>query len=299
MSGVNFHIHTNLSDGKYSPEEIIHLANEEQLQVIALTDHNCMLPKRHFERLRSAFNGILIRGCEVSVQYISPLSMKEYEIHVVCLFMDDSTCTSKFEELVRRNLAYDRREYINQILDCLKQEGINIGSYDELLLYYPMHVGRLQIAQRMEDMGFVADAETALDEYIGSAGKRKCYVPNPHKAQFCKMEELIIAAKEAKALPILAHIKSYGLSEEEERQLLKEFRWMTGKLGAMETQYYNYSSNVREYLSSLAKIYDLAESAATDYHGILKTDVLNAGFSYEYYERLMQVYQSYYSEQSR
>ena len=40
MSGVDLHIHSTASDGRFSPEEIVRKAAEAGLSVIALTDHD-------------------------------------------------------------------------------------------------------------------------------------------------------------------------------------------------------------------------------------------------------------------
>ncbi|CAG0973732.1 partial 5'-3' exoribonuclease, partial [Anaerolineae bacterium] len=37
---VDLHLHTNASDGQYSPTELVNLAREYSLEVIAITDHD-------------------------------------------------------------------------------------------------------------------------------------------------------------------------------------------------------------------------------------------------------------------
>ena len=38
----DLHLHSTASDGQYSPAEVVRLAKEKGLQVIALTDHDCI-----------------------------------------------------------------------------------------------------------------------------------------------------------------------------------------------------------------------------------------------------------------
>ena len=39
---VDLHVHSNLSDGVYSPEELIELAIKRGIKALAITDHNCI-----------------------------------------------------------------------------------------------------------------------------------------------------------------------------------------------------------------------------------------------------------------
>ena len=40
MSRVDLHVHSNVSDGKYTPEEIVARAAKAGLEYLALTDHD-------------------------------------------------------------------------------------------------------------------------------------------------------------------------------------------------------------------------------------------------------------------
>ena len=42
---VDLHVHSNLSDGVYSPEELIELAIKRGIKALAITDHNCINPE--------------------------------------------------------------------------------------------------------------------------------------------------------------------------------------------------------------------------------------------------------------
>ena len=37
---VDFHMHTNVSDGTYMPRDLVALAKEKHLQSISITDHD-------------------------------------------------------------------------------------------------------------------------------------------------------------------------------------------------------------------------------------------------------------------
>ncbi|MBR1617372.1 PHP domain-containing protein [bacterium] len=58
FSKINLHIHSNLSDGKYSFEELIKQAQEINLEYISITDHNTLEGHKKFQ------HPMLIKGVE-------------------------------------------------------------------------------------------------------------------------------------------------------------------------------------------------------------------------------------------
>ncbi len=60
---ANLHCHTNISDGKYTPQEIKQLYMEHGYSVVAFTDHEVFIP--HNELTDDNF--VALNGCEISV----------------------------------------------------------------------------------------------------------------------------------------------------------------------------------------------------------------------------------------
>ena len=78
----DLHIHSNASDGKMTPEEIIHKAKDEGLEVIALTDHHTVKNIDEIKNLGEK-NGIkVISGVEFRTEYGSS------SVHMIGLFPD-------------------------------------------------------------------------------------------------------------------------------------------------------------------------------------------------------------------
>ena len=109
---IDFHTHSNASDGALSPGELVNLAVEKGLKYIALTDHN------NVDGLVAAANtakkcGInFINGIEISC---------ERNTHIIGLFL------KRFDEI--NNKAAIRREYIEQ---SLKNYGYTKEKYETL-----------------------------------------------------------------------------------------------------------------------------------------------------------------------
>lgn len=62
---VNFHIHTNYSDGHYTSEEILSLAKKGRYNVIAITDHNDIRASREACLAQEKYNLLVIPGVEL------------------------------------------------------------------------------------------------------------------------------------------------------------------------------------------------------------------------------------------
>ena len=92
----DYHIHTNYSDGVFSPEKIVDLALDAGLQAIALTDHDNVLSydvaKEYLKTKEVDLK--LIQGIEVNTLY------KDYEVHILGYFPDSTK--SDFKQLLHK-----------------------------------------------------------------------------------------------------------------------------------------------------------------------------------------------------
>ena len=93
----DYHIHTNYSDGVFSPEKIVDLALDAGLQAIALTDHDNVLSynvaKEYLKTKEVDLK--LIQGIEVNTLY------KDYEVHILGYFPD--VTNSDFKNLLKNS----------------------------------------------------------------------------------------------------------------------------------------------------------------------------------------------------
>jgi hypothetical protein len=182
------------------------------------------------------------------------------------------------------------------MLDNLRKLNIDIGTYDDLIeKYHVTYLGRPQVAKALTDAGYVSSPDEAMDEFIGDFGKRRAWVANPNKNNYCSVDEVIDAIIQAKGLAILAHLYYYKLNELEAHNLLKYFSEKTGLMGGLETEYRVYSEKQRYKLRHLADIYQLFPSAASDFHGIYATDGLDNHFPFAIYENICRRYEQSYS----
>ena len=294
-SYLDFHVHTNLSDGKYSPEEVVTLALSHDISIMAITDHNRILSAEKLKELMQFvdYKIHILKGSEVSCRFDLP--DRSIELHIIALFPDMHADTGIFEELLIRNTSYDRRNYIGKILDKLRTVGVDIGTYDDLVRDYPnATLGRPQVTDKIVRYGYAKSVDEAMDLYIGNFGERRAYVENPQKKLMPTLAEVIHAIHACKGMAILAHLIYYKLTEEEEHILLKAYSKLTGLSGGMETNYRRYSIEQRKRLAALASLYRLFQSNASDYHGVFESDGLDNAFSTDVYDGMMERWMAYY-----
>ncbi len=269
---IDLHLHSTVSDGALTPSALLSRAREAGIRILSLTDHNhtgdlSVLRQRNPDLQ-------LIQGVEISCFYPAPWG-KEVALHVIGLGFDPDN--PKIQEVLRKNQP-DRRPYVNAILDRLRQCGIDLGDYGDILRKNPhsKHIGRKQIAQVLQQEGYVRDVDEAFDTYIGGFGKKLAFVENP--LRYVSLEEAVAAILDAGGIPVLCHLYYYGLEPERQDTLLRYFKSLTGDKGAMEVFYGPYSRDLQYSLLEKSRQFGLMASAASDFHGQNENETLDHKF---------------------
>ena len=247
-AGIDLHIHTTASDGKFSPEEIVRKAAELGLAVIAICDHDTVdgvAPA--LKEAGSSTHLKVIPGIEVSTH--APGS----EVHVLGYFIDH---TDAELQGILATLRNSRRERAQAMTDKLKGLGINVDWHRVEQIAGSGSIGRPHLAQAMLEKGHISSIKEAFTRYIGLGGP--AYVER-HKITPAEAVALI---KRAGGLPVLAHPTTSSNPEALVGQLKK-----VGLVG-MEVFYNGYSDDERNSLARLADKYRLIATGGSDYHGL-------------------------------
>lgn len=244
---MDLHTHTNASDGEHSPEELIALARDRNIAVLALTDHDTTAGiERALAAAEEAGDIELIPGVELSTD------VPGHEIHVLGYYVDWRD--PDFQVMINR-FRDGRVGRAELIVKKLADLGAPISFTRVQEIAGDGAIGRPHVAQALVEAGHVPDIKAAFDRYL--ANDKPAYVEH-YSLPPSEAVKLILSAN---GVPVLAHprgIESYV------PQLVK-----AGLIG-LECYYPEYDDNVRSGLVSLAKQFGLIATGGSDFHGLHK-----------------------------
>ena len=254
---ADLHVHTTASDGCRSPTEVIQLAGDLGLQVIAITDHDSVqgidAAMAAAKRIRSLK---VIPGVEVSTD------VPNGEVHILGYFLDH-----RDPYLARRlqALRESRRVRAKRIIQKLASLGMIISWERVLELTDGGSIGRPHIARVMVERGYSPSIRDAFSSYIGRNGT--AYVEREKLSPY-EAIELVVRAH---GVPVMAHpAEVEGLEK-----LVSQLREV-GMVG-IEVYYGSYTSPMVKRLADLANKYELIPCGGSDYHGLDTIDRVPLG----------------------
>ncbi|MFH1622108.1 MAG: PHP domain-containing protein [Candidatus Omnitrophota bacterium] len=262
---ADLHLHTNFSDGTFTPEQLVKVTKNVGLACIAITDHDCISGIE--PAIREADNDLeVIPGIELTAEIDSA------EIHILGYFIDHNS-NSLEQELDKINLI--RRKRVYGILEKLKSLGMDLKPEDVFEISGLGSVGRLHIARAMQKRGFISNIYEAFSKYIGDKGP--AYVGKFSLTP----QDAIKLILEVKGIPVLAHPHIYNSDE-----LIPSF--VKAGLRGIEVYYPEYSEVVIRYYAQIADKYNLLVTGGSDCHGDAKPNIAVGKISipYELVERL-------------
>ncbi len=162
---VDLHVHTYLSDGTFSPKEVVERAKEMGLSCIAITDHDCVDGIEPASEVAKKLDLEIIPGVELTAEE------KNAEIHILGFFINwrDEPFLEKLK-VIRQS----RVERTHQMIEKLKKYNVTIDPEEVFRTSGPGSVGRLHVALVMEKHGYVSSVKEAFRRYIGD--RAPCYV---------------------------------------------------------------------------------------------------------------------------
>lgn len=245
----DFHIHSNFSDGVFSPEKLVDTAIDVGLQVIALTDHDNVLSYQVAQDYVEKNNKPLeiIKGVEINTLY------KNYEVHILGYMMN--TEDEDFQNLLKVQQAA-RIEQVNEIIDLLnKKEGIKIKFEDiKKQVAEGGSIGRPHIAKAITNAGGTSNVMEAYAKYIHD--NSPVYVPR----KTVSPQDAVEIIYDAGGIPVIAHPHDIDIAE----TLIKEL--MTHGLRGIEAYHRKHSPACVEYFSSMAENLGLIVTGGSDFH---------------------------------
>lgn len=241
---ADLHTHTTCSDGSFAPRQLLALAKTTGLGGLSITDHDTIDGYDQISDLQTG-NGTFLLGTGVELS----CRFEGHSIHI--LGYDFSLthpairqlCAWQKERRGRRNRAMLAK--LSQQKMAITEE--ELGGTSDL-------IGRVHIAKKMVEKGYVPSIKEAFMRYLGE--EKICYVAG----EFGSVPDAVNVIHQAGGKAFLAH-----------PHLLPKMRW--GKklvalgLDGIECYYGNFSKEQARRWLDLAKEKNLLVSGGSDFHG--------------------------------
>jgi len=247
---IDLHCHSTISDGLFSPPELVAHAVQRGIKVLALTDHDDM---GGLEAAREAAlqHGIrFVNGVEISVTW------KKRTLHIVGLKVDPNYVPLKNAlDLVRTG----RDERAREMGDDLARVGIQ-GAYEGAKkIAANSIITRTHFARFLVDNKHAKDTKSVFKKYLVK-GK-----PGFVEHQWMDLETAVTLIKDSGGIAVIAHPGRYDLGMINMHLLMHEFRSYGGV--AIEVVTGSHTPPQYQQFAKIAHRFSLKSSLGSDFHG--------------------------------
>lgn len=242
----DFHCHSTASDGVLSPTDVVKLAYDQGVRVLALTDHDST---DGLEEARRAVpdDMVLIPGVEFGTD------IPGAEVHMLGLFLEPDN--AELQATLKR-LRDGRLGRGAGIVKKLQEMGLEISWEQVQRIAGDASVGRPHIATALVENKQVETVKEAFDKYISRDGP--AYVER-EKMTPVEAVELVVRMG---GIACIAHPRDL----EDLDDKLAELK--AAGMAAMEVYYKDYAPDEVERLRQLADKHGLLALGGSDYHGL-------------------------------
>ncbi len=256
---IDLHMHSTVSDGTDTPEEILGFVKEAGIELFAITDHDAIKGGKQVLECLKEGDPQFVTGVEFSCRD------EEGQYHILGYNYDPDA--EPVQELVDRGHSI-RMNKVRARLELLESKFAVTFPKEEIeKLLAQDNPGKPHIANLMTKYGYAPSRDVAMKQYLNQLRVRMGYI---------RPEEAITAILKSGGIPVLAH-PSYGngdqliLREDMDRRLrfLKEYG-----LRGVEAFYSGFNARLTREVLDFADKYDLLVTAGSDYHGRNKLVVL-------------------------
>ena len=262
---ADLHTHSTASDGQYRPAELVQLARDRGVELLALTDHDTLDGLDEAAQAGAALGLRILRGVELSAREYRNLHILGYSFST-----GPSPLSNLCQEMRGRR---NRRKY--EIMDYLRSKGVDIPLAEVEALASGGVVGRPHFAQVIVRHGYAAANHEAFDRWLDTEEFQEINNRFKVDARTC-----VEAIKAAGGKVSLAHPYQMGLPDDELEELVRQLAgW---GLDAIECFYPNYTPEQQDFYLRLAEKYRLHRTGGSDFHGErVKPDVKLAAWPLE------------------
>lgn len=252
---IDLHMHTTVSDGTDTPEEILEKVKAADIAVFSITDHDAVKSGEIIRSILKKDDPLFITGVEFSCKD------DEGKYHILGYGYD--TKAQPINAVVKHG-HYLRTVKLKARLDFLQKTfGFDFPKEEIDKLSKLDNPGKPHIGNLMVKLGYAQTKEQAIEEFIN-----KAYFKNQHIGPREAIEGILASG----GIPVLAH-PCYGSGDEliiGEDLHKRVKKLMDYGLKGLEGYYSGFSEKLSKSVLDLADKYGLFVTAGSDYHGTNK-----------------------------
>ena len=276
MKFADLHLHTQFSDGTFTPEELAGHGARLGFAAMALTDHDTVEGCARMAAACMAAGIEFIVGTELTAEH------NNTELHILGYFLDTQnerllTEIAKFQT-VRQNRIREMVARINELNVPLAVESV-------FALANCKSPGRPHVARAMVKAGLVSNLDEAFDRFLKK--NRPAWVP---KAKISALDAIELV-HQAGGLAVMAHP---GLNRTDE--IIPAI--VAAGLDGIECFHTKHSTAMEDRYLQIADKYNLLVTGGSDCHGFSKVKPLigTVKLPYQHIEKLVAAKQKRKSE---
>ena len=266
MKFADLHLHTNFSDGTFTPEELVLHAQKAGLACIALTDHDTVEGCARAAAACAAVKMDFISGAELTAEH------DDTEVHIIGYLLDTEN-----KVLLGRIATFQavRQNRIREMVAALNDLGVPLKVEVVFELANCKSPGRPHVARALVKEKLVGNLDEAFDRFLKK--NRPAWVPKT-KMSALEAVELI---HQAGGLAVMAHP---GLNRTDE--IIPAL--VDAGLDGIECFHTKHSTVMSERYLEIAEKYHLLVTGGSDCHGYSKNKPLigTVKLPYEHIEKL-------------
>lgn len=244
---ADFHMHSNISDGSDSSDQLFKMASKAGLDIISVTDHDTLdgriIHRKNAEKYKIKY----IPGVEISAYDYT----RDRSVHLIGLNVNEEC--DMLNNMLEKTLSHRHRVSVQRI-EILKNQDYDI-KMDDFIDRMTLGIYKQHIMTKLIERGYAKELYGSFyQEHFKNNGFLDIKIDYPDHLNAVK------AIVEARGIAILAHpgmYDSYDAVEEMVKVGLK----------GIEYVYPSVTAEDQTRIKNLADLHDLILSGGSDYHG--------------------------------
>ena len=261
---IDLHTHSTVSDGLYSPEELVNFASRAGIMAISLTDHDTIDGLDEAAAASKKAGIEFIPGIEIGILH------EGEEIHLLGYYLDNYNIIKQELKLQKEERLNRMRAMVNRVLEM----GIKITLDEVLAESGNAAPGRMHLARVLVQRRYVHSVNQAFQLYLKKDGP--AYIPR----KTITLEQSLKLLSNTAKITAIAHPKNINTS------LLRQL--VDKGLSAIEVFHPEHSRERTDYYKMFAAKNKLLVTGGSDFHGDKDKTVYptKLAISYSYLEKI-------------